>query len=119
MGLATVGGLGIVLLAITLDRVTQAMGQPRRGARHWWQSSPGGLVVGLARFRAAPAQRVPHAPADMGDGARCQLPCDGLTRAHPSAPGAGHLRIPALISSLDRCEPAVVAGAQVYAFKPL
>jgi hypothetical protein len=32
MGLATVGGLGIVLLAITLDRITQAMGQPRRGA---------------------------------------------------------------------------------------
>lgn len=70
MGLATVGGLGIVLLAITLDRVTQAMGQPRRGTRHWWQAGPVGLVVGLvARFRAAPAQRVPHAPADMADGA--------------------------------------------------
>ena len=30
MGLAAVGGLGIVLLAITLDRITQGMGQPRR-----------------------------------------------------------------------------------------
>ncbi len=50
MGLATVGGLGIVLLAITLDRLTQAMGQPRRGARAtggrpapqawWWPPSP-------------------------------------------------------------------------------
>ena len=70
MGLATVGGLGIVLLAITLDRVTQAMGQTRRGARHWWQAGPVGLVVRLlARLRAAPAQRVPHAPADMADGA--------------------------------------------------
>ena len=70
MGLATVGGLGIVLLAITLDRVTQAMGQPRRGTRHWWQAGPVGLVVRLlARLRAAPAQRVPHAPADMADGA--------------------------------------------------
>ncbi len=44
MGLATVGGLGIVLLAITLDRITQAMGQPSRGARHWWQTGPAGLV---------------------------------------------------------------------------
>ncbi|MCJ7800342.1 MAG: glycine betaine/L-proline ABC transporter permease ProW, partial [Polaromonas sp.] len=34
MGLATVGGLGIVLMAITLDRITQSLGQPRRGVRH-------------------------------------------------------------------------------------
>ena len=27
MGLASIGGLGIVLLAIVLDRLTQAMGQ--------------------------------------------------------------------------------------------
>ena len=45
MGLATVGGLGIVLLAITLDRITQAMGQPRRGVRHWWQTGPVGLLL--------------------------------------------------------------------------
>jgi glycine betaine/proline transport system permease protein len=54
MGLATVGGLGIVLLAITLDRVTQAMGQPRRGARHWWQAGPVGLVVRMLRRSTAP-----------------------------------------------------------------
>lgn len=47
MGLATIGGLGIVLLAISLDRITQAMGQPRRSARHWWQTGPIGLVVAL------------------------------------------------------------------------
>ena len=70
MGLATVGGLGIVLLAITLDRVTQAMGQPRRGTRHWWQAGPVGLVVRLlARLRAAPAERVAHAPADTAGSA--------------------------------------------------
>ena len=45
MGLATVGGLGIVLLAITLDRITQAMGQPRRGVRHWWHTGPVGLLL--------------------------------------------------------------------------
>ncbi|RFP77201.1 proline/glycine betaine ABC transporter permease ProW [Hydrogenophaga borbori] len=55
MGLATVGGLGIVLLAITLDRITQAMGQPRRGARHWWQTGPAGLVLRLARSRRHPS----------------------------------------------------------------
>ena len=45
MGLATVGGLGIVLLAITLDRLTQAMGQPRRGVRHWYQTGPVGFIL--------------------------------------------------------------------------
>jgi glycine betaine/proline transport system permease protein len=54
MGLATVGGLGIVLLAITLDRLTQAMGQPRRGVRHWWQTGPVGLVSGLLRGKRKP-----------------------------------------------------------------
>ncbi len=58
MGLATVGGLGIVLLAISLDRLTQAMGQSNRGAgRHWWQSGPAGLIAGLLgrKSHAAPA----------------------------------------------------------------
>ncbi|MDO9277808.1 MAG: glycine betaine/L-proline ABC transporter permease ProW [Polaromonas sp.] len=49
MGLATVGGLGIVLLAITLDRITQSLGQPRRGVRHWWQTGPVGLVWALLK----------------------------------------------------------------------
>ncbi|MFI5446568.1 glycine betaine/L-proline ABC transporter permease ProW [Polaromonas sp. UC242_47] len=47
MGLATVGGLGIVLLAITLDRITQSLGQPRRGVRHWWHTGPAGLLLRL------------------------------------------------------------------------
>ncbi|MET3134065.1 glycine betaine/proline transport system permease protein [Oxalobacteraceae bacterium GrIS 1.11] len=62
MGLATVGGLGIVLLAITLDRITQAMGQPRRGARHWWQTGPAGLLWRLAR-RASGAAAAPRGAA--------------------------------------------------------
>jgi glycine betaine/proline transport system permease protein len=48
MGLATVGGLGIVLLAISLDRLTQAMGKSRRSAgRRWWHTGPAGLALRL------------------------------------------------------------------------
>ena len=49
MGLATVGGVGIVLLAIILDRLTQSFGADtrRREARHWYQQGPTSLVYRL------------------------------------------------------------------------
>jgi len=49
MGLATVGGVGIVILAIILDRITQAMGQSKRdkAVRHWYQTGPAGLFLKL------------------------------------------------------------------------
>ena len=49
-GKALVGGLGIVILAIVLDRITQGMGQSgrERGHRHWWQGGPIGLAIRLA-----------------------------------------------------------------------
>lgn len=51
MGLATVGGVGIVLLAIILDRITQAMGAERRSkaVRHWYETGPAGLVRSLLK----------------------------------------------------------------------
>ena len=50
-GKAIVGGLGIVLLAIVLDRITQGLGRSARdrGHRHWWKSGPVGVVVRMFR----------------------------------------------------------------------
>ncbi len=46
MGLAAVGGLGIVLLAIITDRITQAMGRSGkdRGNMRWYETGPAALV---------------------------------------------------------------------------
>lgn len=51
IGLATVGGIGIVILAIILDRMTQSLGQDARdrGTRHWYQTGPVGLVLKMMK----------------------------------------------------------------------
>lgn len=53
MGLATVGGLGIVFLAIAIDRLTQALSRPPREkkTRHWYERGPAAYVV--AAFQRA------------------------------------------------------------------
>lgn len=53
-GKAIVGGLGIVMLAIVLDRITQGLGRSgrERGHRHWWQSGPVGLITRLFDTKA-------------------------------------------------------------------
>lgn len=59
IGLATVGGIGIVVLAIVLDRMTQSLGQDarERGTRHWYQTGPVGLVLALAAKKNAAAKK--------------------------------------------------------------
>lgn len=48
MGLAAVGGLGIVILAILLDRITQTIGSNSRDKKtHWYQKGPASLVYHL------------------------------------------------------------------------
>lgn len=59
MGMAAIGGLGVVLLAVTLDRITQAMGTPRKGVRHWWHTGPAGLVLRLAGYSLDNTARSP------------------------------------------------------------
>jgi len=51
IGLATLGGVGIVILAIILDRMTQSLGRDarERGTRNWYDSGPAALVVRLLR----------------------------------------------------------------------
>lgn len=48
-GKAIVGGLGIVMLAIVLDRITQGLGRSgrERGHKPWWKTGPAGVVTRL------------------------------------------------------------------------
>ncbi|MFV0300949.1 MAG: ABC transporter permease [Paracoccus sp. (in: a-proteobacteria)] len=50
-GKAIVGGLGIVMLAIVLDRITQGFGRSGRERGHlpWWRTGPVGLIANAVK----------------------------------------------------------------------
>ncbi len=51
-GKAIVGGMGIVILAIVLDRISQGFGRSGRdiGHRHWWERGPVGACYKLYKI---------------------------------------------------------------------
>ena len=51
MGKAIVGGFGIVIMAIVLDRITQGLARTdrERGCRHWYDQGPTGAILRLWR----------------------------------------------------------------------
>ena len=53
-GKAIVGGMGIVMLAVVLDRITQGLGRSgrERGHLHWWETGPVGFVTSFFRKTA-------------------------------------------------------------------
>jgi ABC-type proline/glycine betaine transport system permease subunit len=66
VGLAAVGGIGIVLLAMTLDRMTQAFGAAVKQNVRWTQRGPIGLILPLVRFFYKHASRVFRSAAANG-----------------------------------------------------
>jgi glycine betaine/proline transport system permease protein len=54
MAVATIGGLGIVLIAIVVDRISQGFGLTRRdrNRRNWYETGPVGAVRKLMHHRA-------------------------------------------------------------------
>ncbi len=58
VGLAAVGGIGIVLVAIVLDRLTQSVGDTTKGRLPWKQRGPIGFVLNLLNKKKT--QQVPQ-----------------------------------------------------------
>lgn len=61
ISVATTGGLGIVLIAMVVDRISQGLGQSGRdrGHKSWYQVGPVGLVINqLSQMRSTPAREL-------------------------------------------------------------
>lgn len=58
VGLASVGGVGIVLIAIVLDRITQAVGDNSSGRLPWKKRGPIGVVLNL--WKKTQKKKVPQ-----------------------------------------------------------
>jgi glycine betaine/proline transport system permease protein len=56
VGLAAVGGIGIVIMAVVLDRLTQAIGDPPKDGLSWHERGPIGFVRDLMAKKGTPAE---------------------------------------------------------------
>ncbi|MEL6385552.1 MAG: ABC transporter permease subunit [Cyanobacteria bacterium J06626_18] len=56
VGLAAVGGIGIVLMAIVLDRITQAIGKTPSNGLSWYDRGPVGAMRGVIGRQRTPAR---------------------------------------------------------------
>jgi glycine betaine/proline transport system permease protein len=63
VGLAAVGGIGIVLMAVVLDRLTQAIGNPPKDGLTWQERGPlalFGMPLGVAKLLLKPSRSFPY-----------------------------------------------------------
>lgn len=92
-GKAIVGGLGIVILAIVLDRITQGMGRSgrERGHRHWWQAGPLGLLLRLIQGRPNSRSLSNEEENDEASHDRKRPDVDAVAE-RDAAPGSGATR---------------------------
>ncbi|MER8395802.1 ABC transporter permease subunit [Mesorhizobium sp. M1340] len=66
VGLASIGGLGIVALAIILDRITQALAQPRQRPGEIWARGPAAAIGYAMRTFRASSRQPPVAEMNKG-----------------------------------------------------
>jgi glycine betaine/proline transport system permease protein len=69
VALAATGGLGIVLIAMIVDRISQGIGKSDRANahKHWTATGPAGLVHrGWSALASRPCKEVEVLPTDSG-----------------------------------------------------
>lgn len=121
MGLATIGGVGIVLLAVTLDRLTQAIAKPRRGGERWYRRGPVGLLLkpfaGVGP-RVLTAALVALGLAPQARAADVDLPPQAQVQSQPQSQPQGSAASPAETASRPLTEVEAPAAPKA-AVNPL
>ena len=86
VALAATGGLGIVLIAMIVDRISQGIGKSDRANahKHWTATGPAGLVHrGWSAFASRPRKEVEVLPTDSGSHGPAAEKARPLEIGHP------------------------------------